>query len=128
MIDLLGKNISAVRGAICVAKDEGDLIGAAAQKLWATLLQTNGLSEDDVACLLITQTSDLKSLNPATGLRRGGYCATTPLFCMPELEIAGMMERVIRMLIITNRPMEAMQPVFLDGAERLRPDLFPKSE
>lgn len=116
--------ISAVRGAICVPSDEPHLISVAAQKLWSTLLKTNGLDEGMVASLLITQTSDLVSLNPATGLRRGGYCAAVPLFCMPELEIAGMMQRVIRMLVTTNRYIEDLKPVFLDGAERLRPDLF----
>ncbi len=119
--------ISAVRGAICVANDEPALIASAAQTLFRTLLKSNGIDETMVASLLITQTSDLTTLNPATGLRRGGYCANVPLFCMPELEIAGMMERVIRMLVTTNCYVEHLKPVFLDGAERLRPDLFPAS-
>jgi len=119
--------ISAVRGAICVASDDPSLISAAAQKLWSTLLAVNGLEEGMVASLLITQTGDLVSLNPATGLRRGRYCASVPLFCMPELEIAGMMERVIRMLVTCNCYIEGLKPVFLDGAERLGPDLFPQS-
>ncbi|MCK9547510.1 MAG: chorismate mutase [Sphaerochaeta sp.] len=119
--------ISAVRGAICVANDEPTLIASAAQTLFRTLMESNGLDETMVASLLITQTGDLTTLNPATGLRRGGYCDNVPLFCMPELEIAGMMERVIRMLVTTNCYVEHLKPVFLDGAERLRPDLFPAS-
>ncbi len=119
--------IAAVRGAICVAADDPALIAAAAQKLYKTLLERNNLTEGMVASLLITQTGDLVTLNPATGLRRGGFCADVPLFCMPELEIAGMMERVIRMLLTINCYLEGLQPVFLDGAERLRPDLFPPS-
>ena len=115
--------ISAVRGAICVERDEPALIEEAVCKLYSALLKANEIEESDIACLLLTQTGDLKSRNPAGGLRKGGYCATTPLFCMQELEIEGMLERVIRLLVITNKVAEQVRPVFLDGAEKLRPDL-----
>lgn len=115
--------ISAVRGAICVPSDDPSLIETAACKLYAAVLEANALIESDIACLLLTQTGDLKSRNPAAGLRKGGYCATTPLFCMQELEIEGMLERVIRIMIITNKSVGQVKPIFLDGAEKLRPDL-----
>lgn len=115
--------ISAVRGAICVERDEPALIEEAVCKLYSELLKANEIEESDIACLLLTQTGDLKSRNPAGGLRKGGYCATTPLFCMQELEIEGMLERVIRLLVITNRAVGQVKPIFLDGAEKLRPDL-----
>lgn len=115
--------ISAVRGAICVERDEPALIEAASCKLYTALLEANDIQESDIACLLLTQTGDLKSRNPAGGLRKGGHCAITPLFCMQELEIEGMLEKVIRMLVITNKPVGDVKPLFLDGAEKLRPDL-----
>ncbi|MDD4574021.1 MAG: chorismate mutase [Sphaerochaeta sp.] len=115
--------ISAVRGAICVERDEPALIEEAVCKLYSALLKANEIEESDIACLLLTQTGDLKSRNPAGGLRKGGYCATTPLFCMQELEIEGMLEKVIRILVITNRAVGQVKPIFLDGAEKLRPDL-----
>ncbi len=115
--------ISAVRGAICVPSDDPSLIEQAACKLYSKVLEANGITESDIACLLLTQTGDLKSRNPAAGLRKGGYCATTPLFCMQELQIEGMLERVIRVMVITNRVIEHVTPIFLDGAEKLRPDL-----
>ncbi len=115
--------IGAVRGAICVERDDPTLIELAACKLYSALLEANTIQEPDIACLLLTQTSDLKSRNPATGLRKGGYCSSTPLFCMQELEIEGMLERVIRMMLITNKAVDKVIPVFLDGAEKLRPDL-----
>ena len=115
--------ISAVRGAICVERDEPALIEEAVCKLYSALLKANEIEESDIACLLLTQTGDLKSRNPAGGLRKGGYCATTPLFCMQELEVEGMLERVIRLLVITNRAVGQVKPIFLDGAEKLRPDL-----
>lgn len=118
---------NAVRGAICVAEDNPSLIEKAACALYASVLEANSLTEDDVACLFLTQTSDLKSRNPATGLRKGGYCATTPLFCMQELEIEGMLERVIRIMLLTNRAIDKVTPVFMQGAEKLRPDLMDPS-
>jgi len=116
--------ICAIRGAICVERDEPQRIEEAACKLYRTLLEQNSLEEAHIASVLITQTSDLKSRNTANGLRKGGYCNKTPLFCMQELEIDGMLERVIRMLLILNFHTEHTKPVYMDGAERLRPDLM----
>jgi chorismate mutase len=42
---------------------------------------------------------------------------------MQELEIEGMLERVIRVMVITNTAKMQTRPIFLDGAEQLRPDL-----
>ena len=116
-------NICAIRGAICIEADEPALIEAGSVKLFRAIMEKNGLEEDQIACLLITQTGDLKSRNPATGLRKASLCSATPLFCMQELEIEGMLEKVIRMLVILNCPLDKTVPVFLDGAEKLRPDL-----
>ncbi|HPX28283.1 MAG TPA: chorismate mutase [Sphaerochaeta sp.] len=118
--------ISAVRGAIHVAVDSKEAIAQAAQKLFVGILEANNLQEEQIASLLITQTGDLKSLNPATGLRRGNLASNVPLFCMPELEIEGMMSRVIRMLFILKIHKSDLKPVYLDGAELLRPDLMRK--
>jgi chorismate mutase len=115
--------INAIRGAICVEADTKEAIDRAISTLYSGLLQANGLDEGSISLLLITQTGDLKSRNPAAGLRNSGFCATTPLFCMQELEIEGMLERVIRVLAVSNKELEKVVPVYLEGAERLRPDL-----
>ncbi|AEV28305.1 monofunctional chorismate mutase, clade 1 [Sphaerochaeta pleomorpha str. Grapes] len=115
--------IHAIRGAICVQEDTKEAIDHAICKLFSQVLEANGLLERDIAFLLMTQTGDLKSRNPAAGLRSGGFCATTPLFCMQELEIDGMLERVIRIMLVANREMEKVVPVYTEGAEKLRPDL-----
>jgi len=118
----LPSTISAIRGAICVQDDVPEQIETAAATLYREILALNALQENEVAFLLITQTSDLKSRNPATGLRKAGYCALTPLFCMQELEIEGMLEKVIRMMVVVHHPMEKTVPVFMHGAEMLRPE------
>ncbi|WP_320130859.1 chorismate mutase [uncultured Sphaerochaeta sp.] len=115
--------IKAIRGAICVQDDSKETIDRSICKLYSKVLEANNLQEEDVAFLLITQTGDLKSRNPAAALRKGGFCSVTPLFCMQELEIEGMLERVIRLMVVTNGEVENIVPVYLDGAEKLRPDL-----
>jgi len=119
--------ISALRGAICVPEDRPESIVASMGKLWECLLGENQLSEEDIAFVLITQTGDLKSKNPAGALRSLGYCPTTPLFCMQELEITGMLEKVIRVMLVLKKEPKHPHPVYLDGAEKLRPDLLLKT-
>lgn len=117
----------ALRGAVQVAEDKPELIDCAINKLYEALLQANELTEAQLAMILITQTGDLSSRNPATGLRHGGHAITTPLFCMQELEIAGMLERVVRIMLVTNSPLDRPAvPVYMDGAEKLRPDFAPQ--
>jgi len=68
-------------------------------------------------------TEDLTAANPATGLRRTGFSAT-PLFCTQEARVDGALPRVIRVLVTYEAPEGAVPvPVYLDGAEGLRPDL-----
>jgi chorismate mutase len=66
---------------------------------------------------------DLTAANPATGLRRTGF-SSTPLFCTQEARIDGALPRVIRALVtFESLERRASVPVYLDGAEALRPDL-----
>ena len=51
----------------------------------------------------------------------------TPLMCAQEMDVAGALERVIRILVHaeTTTPRHQMQHVYLRGAEVLRQDLQP---
>ena len=115
--------IGALRGAICVSDDQKELIDKAVPALFTALLEKNHLTEQDLAFIMFTQTGDLKSRNPAYSLRHAGYCSTVPLFGMQEMEIEGMLEKVIRIMIVTNKKIESPVHVYMDGAEKLRPDL-----
>ncbi len=110
-------------GAICVQEDVPELIETAAATLYREVLALNSLQEQEVAYLMITQTNDLKSRNPATGLRKAGYCAATPLFCIQELEIEGMLEKSHQDAGCC-KPSYGKKtiPVFMQGAEVLRPE------
>ena len=119
----LQPTICAIRGAICVQEDVPELIETAAATLYREILALNSLQEMDVAFLLITQTGDLKSQNPATGLRKAGYCALTPLFCMQELEIEGMLAKVIRMMVVVTHSLHKTVPVYMQGQKSSAPIL-----
>ena len=69
---------------------------------------------------------DITFLNSATALRRGNPgldVSQVPLFCSQEAKIDGMMPKVIRALL-TSYVDEGTerQNVYLNGAEKLRPD------
>ncbi|MGO9310167.1 MAG: chorismate mutase [Spirochaetia bacterium] len=113
----------AVRGAIQLADRSAEAIERAGTRLVTEILQANGIAENHIVSILFSMTEDLTAANPATGLRRVGF-ASTPLFCTQEARIDGALPRVIRALVtfdsLERRP---AVPVYLDGAEVLRPDI-----
>ncbi len=119
-------SICALRGATGVSEDSPEAIGKSVKECFEVLLEENHLSESDLACILFTITSDLQSRNPAGALRASGHGSSVPLFCMQEPEIKGMMPRCVRILLILKEERSALTPVYINGAERLRPDQFPK--
>ena len=85
-------------------------------------LQENNIEEKNILYIMFTQTSDLKSRNPAAALRASGYGTEVPLFCSQELEITGMMEKVIRIMIVFKTSHSIVKPIYLRRAANLRPD------
>jgi chorismate mutase len=113
----------AVRGAIQVAANSSRSIEDAAVRLVGEVLRANAIAENQLVSIVFSLTDDLTASNPATGLRRTGFAATA-LFCVQEAKVDGRMPRVLRVLVtwrtVRRRP---VMPVYLDGAEALRPDL-----
>jgi chorismate mutase len=117
----------AVRGAIQVPENSVSSIEQAAAKLVMEILKANGIAENQIVSIMFSLTEDLTAANPAAGLRRTGF-ASTPLFCAQEARIDGALPRVIRVLVTwDSAERRAAVPVYLDGAEVLRPDLDPLS-
>lgn len=116
----------AVRGAIQVAKDSATAIEMAGARLVTEILRINRIAENHIVSILFSMTEDLRAANPAAGLRRAGF-SETPLFCTQEARIDGALPRVIRALLTYEAPEGASPvPVYMDGAEGLRPDLAAK--
>ena len=88
------------------------------------VMESNGLVVDDFISVIFTATSDLVSEFPAYAARRLGF-GDVPLICARELEIAGSMPRVVRMMahVETDLPRADITHVYLHGAAHLRRDL-----
>jgi len=114
--------VQAVRGAIQVAENSAEAIRAAGARLTAELLARNGVEPRRIVSLVFSLTHDLTRGSPAEAARSLGL-AGVPLFCLQEAEVEGSMPRVIRALL-TFAGGRRISPVYLDGAEALRPDLF----
>ena len=114
----------AVRGATQVDADDRELILDGIRELVTVLLERNQLSPDDLISVVFTATPDLKAEFPAYAARQLGF-GEIPLLCARELEIAGSMPRVVRMLahVETELPRAEVTHVYLHGAAALRTDL-----
>lgn len=113
----------AVRGAIKVEDNRAMLIQEASIRLMKELITRNSIAEMDVVSIIFSITKDLTRLNPATSLRSIGF-HEIPLFCVQEAFIEGQHSGIIRVLLTFNADEEKTpQPVYLNGAEILRPDL-----
>jgi chorismate mutase len=115
--------VRAVRGAIRPKGNTAEGIRGAAVRLVTELLAENAVGEEGIISLIFSLTDDLTAANPAAGLRTIGF-ADVPLFCLQEAKVDGAMRGVIRVLMsyetTGGRP---PIPVYMDGAEALRPDL-----
>lgn len=116
-------SVRAVRGAVQIERDTADLINKYVGELINKIITENSINKNRIISIQFTVTKDLRSKNPASALRKYGY-ETIPLFCSQEPDVDGAMERVIRVLITFETDgYSSYSPVYLNGAERLRPDL-----
>lgn len=123
-MEAYNRRVWAIRGATTVSSDDPALIDEAVGELLSLIYKENHFSEEDVAFTLFSQTSDLRSRNAAAAARRNGFSTHSPLFCVQEAEIDGMLERAIRVMIEVEKDnMDSPKMIYLRGASGLRPDL-----
>jgi chorismate mutase len=118
--------VRAARGAIVVPEDSAEAVLASTARLVETLLERNAVVAEDLISILFTATDDLRSAFPAEAARRLGL-GRIPLMCAREIPVLGSMPSVVRVLMHfhTQREMDDVVHVYLDGAESLRDDLDP---
>ena len=123
------KRVFAFRGAVCV-ENTAESITDNVCLLCNELFSKNRIEADDVVSLQFSITDDITVLNPATALRRGKTdfdSSQIPLFCCQEAKIEGGMKQVIRVLLTAYADSSLeRQNIYLNGAEKLRPDLGKK--
>jgi chorismate mutase len=117
--------IKGIRGAITVENNREDDILAATKELWGTIISANNLRQEDVAAIFFTATGDLDAAYPARALREMGW-TLTPLMCFQEMQVAGSLEKCIRVTVLFNTDLEQekIKHCYLRGAQVLRPDLI----
>ena len=116
--------VRAVRGAIQLDRDEREHLLESVQELVRAVLDANPFDVDDLISVLFTATPDLHSEFPALAARELGL-GDVPLLCTQDLDIAGALPLVIRLMahVNTPRPRSEVTHVYLRGAAALRRDL-----
>ena len=113
-----------MRGATQLDKDDREHMLQRVAEMVLDAMDANGLEVDDFISVIFTATSDLVAEFPAYAARRLGF-GDVPLLCARELEIAGSIPRVVRMMahVETDLPRSDVTHVYLHGAAALRSDL-----
>ena len=116
--------VRAARGAIVVAEDTRPAINDATERLLSTVLTRNQIVTEDLISILFTATDDLAAAFPAEAARAMGL-AEVPLLCAREIPVRDSMVSVVRILVHfhSERGLDQVSHVYLDGAESLRDDL-----
>jgi len=116
--------IAAVRGAIQVPANRAEAIRASTAKLLTALVERNKLDPARIVSAIFTATPDLTADFPAHAARILGW-TDVPLLGATEIDVPGALPRVVRVLLtVEGAPRSRrLTPVYLDGAEALRPDL-----
>lgn len=116
--------IRGVRGATTVEHNSAKTILSATRELLRSMIELNGIVEDDVASILFTATPELDAAYPAAAARDMGWTRTA-LMGFQEADVINGLSRCIRVLIHwnTDKAIDEIQHVFLRDAALLRPDL-----
>ena len=116
------KKLYAGRAAVCTQNTQ-EQIKTAVITAYTRFLEVNKLREKDIVSLQFSITPDITAANPANLLRFAGYASANVRFCIAEPEIEGSPHGIIRFLFYYYGKKKAI-PIYLGGAEKLRPDLF----
>jgi len=122
--------IRGVRGATTVPEDEAELIVTATEELLRAMIHENAIDEEHVASVTFTTTPDLTAAYPAKAARLIGWTRTA-LMGMQEMDNPNGLKRCIRVLVHwnTSKTLDEVVHVYMNGAEKLRPDFFyPKNK
>jgi len=116
--------VRAIRGATTVDADTVEDITERVVTLLGTIMERNGLVEEDIISILFTATEDIVATFPATAARSIGLGAV-PLICARELAVEGSTPHCIRVMlhVESDRTRADIHHVYLEGARGLRDDL-----
>lgn len=116
--------VRAIRGAIQLDRDERSHLLKSTAELVTKVLHANELATADLISIWFSATPDVTSEFPALAARELGL-GDVPLMCAVEMDVAGAMPRVIRLMmhVETSKSRSEIQHIYLRGATALRSDL-----
>jgi len=116
--------VRAIRGATQLDSDDRDHLLASVDELIRSILEQNSIDNVDLISMMLTATPDLRSEFPAVAARALGI-GDVPLICAQEIDVAGALPRVIRVMVHVHSDLrrDQIKHVYLRGAVALRKDL-----
>ncbi len=114
-----------IRGAIC-AENNIESIKAQTIKLFDEIVVKNGINLFDIEAVSFTVTDDLDVAYPAKFLReKFAQLSNVAFMCMQEMKVVGSLDHCIRVCVHAKTILSQIdiKHCYLDGAEKLRPDL-----
>jgi chorismate mutase len=116
--------VRAIRGAIQLDSDEREHLLRSTAELLTKTLHANNIENSQLISIMFTATPDITSEFPAVAARELGII-DVPLMCFVEMDVAGALPRVIRLMVHADvaTPRSEIQHIYLRGATALRQDI-----
>lgn len=114
-----------IRGATTVTKNEEAEILRETVILLREIVERNDVIAENISNVWITMTNDLDATFPARAIREIEGWEMVPLMCSTEIPVKGSLPMCIRLMvqINTDKSQREIRHVYLNEAQKLRPDL-----
>ena len=118
-----------IRGATTVTRNDEEEILRETARLMEEIVRQNDVNPENIGCVWITMTHDLDAAFPARAIRAVEGWDLVPLMCATEIPVKGSLPMCIRLMIQINteKSQQEIHHVYLNEAQRLRPDLASSS-
>jgi chorismate mutase len=89
------------------------------------IVERNDVIAENISNVWITMTNDLDATFPARAIREIEGWEMVPLMCSTEIPVKGSLPKCIRLMvqINTDKSQREIRHVYLNEAQKLRPDL-----
>ncbi len=114
-----------IRGAFCLNQDDEADMTERIHVVMDALLHKNAVKTKHIKSIFFTQTPDLQTTNVAFCLRKRAGYERIALFTSQEVMVQGMLSKTVRIMLVGEKlfGVKKPRPVYMFGAEQLRPDL-----
>ncbi|MGE7612680.1 chorismate mutase [Paenibacillus sp. NPDC101420] len=114
-----------IRGATTVTRNEEAEILRETVILLREIVERNDVIAENISNVWITMTNDLDATFPARAIREIEGWEMVPLMCSTEIPVKGSLPMCIRLMvqINTDKSQREIRHVYLNEAQKLRPDL-----